>query len=125
MQMHAVVETDSFRRAANAAGVTEAERFAIIDLVSADPMVGDLMEGTGGARKLRFAARGKGKSGGYRIITFFAAQDVPVFLLDIFAKGEKVNLSKAECNELKKILSTLANEWRASAKAKIGSLGKR
>jgi hypothetical protein len=123
--MHAVVETHSFRRAANAAGVTEAERVAIIDLVSADPTVGDLMEGTGGARKLRFAAKGRGKSGGYRIITFFAAQDVPVFLLDIFSKGEKVNLSKAECNELKSILGTLANEWRASAKAKIGSLGKR
>jgi hypothetical protein len=123
--MHAVIETHSFRRAANAAGVTETERVAIVDLVSADPLAGDLMEGTGGARKLRFAAKGKGKSGGYRIITFFAAQDVPVFLLDIFAKGEKVNLSKAERNELKEILSNLADEWRASAKAKIGSLRKR
>jgi hypothetical protein len=56
--MHAVVETHSFRRAANAAGVTEAERLAIIDLVAADPTAGDLMEGTGGARKLRFAAKG-------------------------------------------------------------------
>jgi hypothetical protein len=48
--MHAVVETDSFRRAANAAGVTEAERLTIIDLVAADPTAGDLMEGIGGAR---------------------------------------------------------------------------
>jgi hypothetical protein len=123
--MHAVIETHSFRRAANAAGVTEAERLAIIDLVSADPTAGDLMEGTGGARKLRFAAKGKGKSGGYRIITFFAAQNVPVFLLDIFAKGEKVNLSKAERNELRGVLGTLADEWRASARAKINSLNKR
>jgi hypothetical protein len=123
--MHAVVETHSFRRAANAAGVTEAERLAIVDLVAADPKTGDLMEGTAGARKLRFAAKGKGKSGGYRVITFFAAEDVPVFLLDIFAKGEKVNLSKAERNELKGVLNMLADEWRASAKAKIDSLGKR
>jgi hypothetical protein len=122
--MHAVVETDSFRRAANAAGVTEAERLTIIDLVAADPTAGDLMAGTGGARKLRFAAKGKGKSGGYRIITFFAAQDIPVFLLDIFAKGEKVNLSKAERNELKGILGKLAEEWRSSVKAKMKSLGK-
>jgi hypothetical protein len=123
--MHAVVETHSFRRAANAAGVTEAERLTIIDLVAADPTAGDLMEGTGGARKWRFAAKGKGKSGGYRIITFFAAQDIPVFLLDIFAKGEKVNLSKAERNELKGVLGKLADEWRSSVKAKIDSLGKR
>ncbi|MCX7304421.1 MAG: hypothetical protein NTV73_08780 [Hyphomicrobiales bacterium] len=36
---------------------------------------GDIMPGTGGARKLRFAGRGKGKSGGYRIITFYADAD--------------------------------------------------
>jgi hypothetical protein len=123
--MHAVIETHSFRRAANAAGVTEAERLAIVDVVARDPTAGDLMEGTGGARKLRFAAKGKGKSGGYRIITFFAAQDVPVFLLDVFAKGEKVNLSKAERNEMKGSLGKLAEEWRASARAKLDSLGKR
>src|SRR5258707_14237595 len=117
--MHAVIETHSFRRAANAAGVSETERLAIIDVVSADPTAGDLMEGTGGARKLRFAAKGKGKSGGYRIVTFFAAQDVPVFLLDVFAKGEKVNLSKAERNEMKGSLGKLAEEWRASARAKL------
>jgi hypothetical protein len=122
--MHAVIETHSFRRAASAAGVTETELLTIIDLVAADPAAGNLMEGTGGARKLRFAAKGKGKSGGYRIITFFAAQDIPVFLLDIFTKGEKVNLSKAERNELKGVLGKLAEEWRSSVKAKIKSLGK-
>jgi hypothetical protein len=116
--MHSVIETHAFRRSCLAAGVSDAERFAIVDMVAANPRVGDVMEGTGGARKLRFAAKGKGKSGGYRVITFFAAPDVPVFLLDIFAKGEKVNLSKAERNELKSILSSLADQWRASAKAK-------
>jgi hypothetical protein len=75
--MQAVVETHSFRRAANEAGLTEDERLAITNTVAANPMLGDLMEGTGGARKLRLAARGKGKSGGYRIITFYAAADVP------------------------------------------------
>lgn len=123
--MHAVVETHTFRRAANAAGVTEAERLAIVELVAADPTTGDLIEGTGGARKLRFAGKGKGKSGGYRVITFFAAPDVPVFLLDIFAKGEKVNLSKAERNQLRAILATLGEEWRQSAKARIGRTAKK
>lgn len=116
--MHSVIETHEFRRACLAAGVSESERFAIVDLVAADPRAGDVMEGPGGARKLRFAAKGKGKSGGYRVITFFAAPGVPVFLLDLFAKGEKVNLSKAERNELKSVLTSLADQWRESAKAK-------
>jgi hypothetical protein len=123
--MHAVIETHAFRRAANEAGVTEDERLAITNMISANPTVGVVMEGTGGARKLRVAAKGKGKSGGYRVITFFAAEDVPVFLLDLFAKGEKVNISKSERNELKGILATLADEYRASVKAKISPLKSR
>jgi hypothetical protein len=41
--------------------------------------------------------------------------DVPVFLLNVFAKGEKVDLSKAERNELKKILADIADVYRRTA----------
>lgn len=123
--MQTVVETQAFRRAANDAGLSDDERQAITNLIAANPKIGDLIEGTGGARKFRFAGRGKGKSGGYRVITFYAADDVPVFLLDLYGKGEKVNLSKSERNELKGILGTIADEWRASAAAKITALGPR
>lgn len=121
--MQTVVETQAFRSAANQAGVSDDERQTITNLIASNPTLGDLIEGTGGARKFRFAARGKGKSGGYRIITFYAADDVPVFLLDLYAKGEKVNLTQGERNELKGILATLAEDWRASAKAKVAKLG--
>src|SRR5262245_43678028 len=121
--MQTVVETHAFRKAANAAGLADDERQAITNLVAANPTIGDIMEGTGGARKFRFAGRGKGKSGGYRIITYYCADDVPVFLLDLFSKGEKINLSKGERNELKGILATLVDEWRASAKEKVTALG--
>jgi hypothetical protein len=77
---------------------------------------------TGGARKVRFAGKGKGKSGGYRIITYYAAEDVPVFLLDIYSKGTKANLSQAQRNTLRKILSALAAKWRASVRAKVKPL---
>jgi hypothetical protein len=63
------------------------------------------MPGTGGARKVRFAAKGKGKSGGVRVITFYSGQEIPVFLLNVFAKNEKIDLTAAERNEMKKILS--------------------
>ncbi len=54
------------------------------------------MPGCGGARKLRVARPGGGKSGGYRVISYYAGADVPVFLLIVFAKNMKSNLTKAE-----------------------------
>jgi len=60
---------------------------------------------------LRFAGKGKGKSGGYRVITFYGGDDIPVFLLNVFAKNEKTDLSQAERNELKMVLSTLADTY--------------
>ncbi|WP_346418178.1 type II toxin-antitoxin system RelE/ParE family toxin [Bartonella sp. WD12.1] len=59
-----------------------------------------------------YHSKQKGKSGGYRIITFFSGQDIPVFLLDIYSKSSQGNLTKAERNELKKILTALLNEYR-------------
>ena len=69
------------------------------------------MQGTGGARKLRWGAKGKGKRGGARVITFYAGRHVPVFLLTAFGKGEQANLSKAERNELRVLLGDLVAEY--------------
>ncbi len=81
----------------------------MIDFLAANPIAGELMKGTGGARKLRWGAKGKGKSGGARAITYYAGPAVPVFLMAIFGKGEKANLSKAERNELRDVLASLAS----------------
>ncbi|MDP3548149.1 MAG: type II toxin-antitoxin system RelE/ParE family toxin [Phreatobacter sp.] len=62
---------------------------------------------------MRFARPGSGKSGGYRTIHYFGGDDVPVFLLAIFGKGEKANISKAERNELASILPTIAASYKA------------
>lgn len=110
--MHTVVETPLFIRSAKRVGVTEAELDAIKLLIADTPDAGDEMPGTGGARKLRFAGKGKGKSGGYRVITFYSGPDIPVFLLDIYAKGEKIDLTQDEKNTLKKILSNIADSYR-------------
>lgn len=120
--MHTVLETESFEVSAKAAGLTEDERFEIIKVLSDDPMKGDIMQGTGGARKLRFGGKGKGKSSGYRVVHYYAGEDVPVFLLEVFAKGDKINLSQAERNELKKILGGIANDYRTSSRAKVAQL---
>jgi hypothetical protein len=70
------------------------------------------MQGTGGARKLRWGAKGKGTRGGARVITYYGGLDLPVFLLAIFAKGERANLTRAERNELREVLASLAVKYR-------------
>jgi len=73
----------------------------------------------GGARKLRVAGRGKGKSGGYRVITFYSGKDVPAFLLAVYSKGEKGNLSNAERNELKGVLTDIVRDYRKGVKRRV------
>jgi hypothetical protein len=110
--LHSVIETPDFLRDAQKAGLTADERGKIVSLTAAFSKPGADIPGTGGARKIRFAGRGKGKSGGYRAISFYAGPDVPVFLLNVFAKGDKIDLTKAERNELRKELAGLAEDYR-------------
>ena len=82
------------------------------------------MPETGGCRKLRVAGRGKGKSGGYRTITFFSGEMMPVFLITVFGKGEKSNLDKAERNKLRVLTKLISEEYSrkvAPAAAKKGA----
>lgn len=81
------MEPPGYLADAKGAGITEAEREKIIATLAADPAAGDEIRGTGGARKLRFAGRGKGKSGSYRVITFYSGPDVPVSLLNVLPKA--------------------------------------
>ena len=112
--MHAVCETHAFRRAAAQSGMTEDEIFALVCYLARHPMAGDAVPGTGGCRKLRWAGRGKGKSGGYRTITFYSGELMPVYLLTVFGKGEKSDLSKAERNALRAIAKAIADENRST-----------
>lgn len=112
--MQVVVETNAYLSAAKEAGMSEEERIVVVDLIAADPEAGQIMPGCGGARKLRVAKPGKGKSGGYRVITYFGGDDVPVFLLTVFGKNEKTNLTKAERNTLAGLTKTLRNSLATS-----------
>ncbi len=110
-----MVETPEFqRRVTGRLSRHEVGRF--IDYIAANPDDGDPMTGTGGARKVRWAARGKGKSGGIRVITFYSGPPVPAFLLTVFGKGEKSDISKAERNELRKVLKGLVARYMEGVK---------
>jgi hypothetical protein len=75
--------------------------------------------GTGGARKVRCGGRGRGKSGGYRVVTFYSGEGIPVFLLNVFAKGDRIDLSQAERNELRRILQSLARVYREGVRSRV------
>ena len=115
--MHSVVETPTYLADAKQAGMDAEERQAVVTYVSVNPQAGDMMAGTGGARKFRFKRPGTGKSGGYRVVFYYGGDDVPLFLLNVFTKGDRANLSKAECNELRVILAKMAQIYREGVKA--------
>ena len=114
--VHAVIETPTYLADADEAGLTAEMRIQVVTFLAYHPEAGDVMVGTGGARKFRFARPGAGKSGGYRIVFYYGGADVPLFLLTVFAKGDRANLSMAERNELKAILSKIAQRYREGVK---------
>lgn len=83
----------------------------VTNMLAADPLCGDLIRGTGGVRKVRIAVKGKGKSGGVRVVYYYYNETLPVFLLTVFAKNEKDNLTKAERNALAKLVRTLRDSY--------------
>ncbi|HKN10000.1 MAG TPA: addiction module toxin RelE, partial [Pseudomonadota bacterium] len=84
-----MIETPTFLRDVAQSGMSEDEHDRIVRQIAKTPLRGDIIPGTGGARKVRFAGRGKGKSGGYRVVTYFAGDDVPTLLLVLINKGER------------------------------------
>jgi mRNA-degrading endonuclease RelE of RelBE toxin-antitoxin system len=88
------------------------ERDELLYYLSSNPKAGTLMQGTRGVRKLRWASKGKGKSGGSRVIYFYYNEAIPLFLLTIFGKNEKINPSKAERNELAKLVKELVKSYK-------------
>ena len=110
-----IAETQAYL--AQAKGMLNAEdRQAVIDLIAADPKCGDLIQGTGGVRKVRIALMGRGKSGGARVIYFFHDKTIPVYLLAMFTKNEKANLTKAERNTLKTATTAIVKAWKTRTK---------
>ena len=91
--------------------LSDGERNKLVYYLSLHPKSGIILEGTRGLRKLRWASKGKGKSGGLRIIYFYHNNHIPLFLLTLFAKGEKANANKAERNELAKLANILISNY--------------
>ncbi len=115
--MITIAETSEFiRKAKNL--LRDAEREELVSFLAKNPLAGDLMEGTGGIRKLRWARQGMGKSGGVRVIYFFYNEGMQLYALTVYGKGEKDNISKAERNQLAQLVAILVGYWQSGHKGK-------
>lgn len=107
-----VAETPQFIRQAEGL-LSDDERLQLIERLAWNPEAGVVMPGTGGVRKLRWAIRGKGKSGGARVIYYYHSEAMPIFLVSIFPKNVKVDLSQDEKNEMKRLIPALIDGYRS------------
>src|SRR5258706_16195154 len=110
-----VVETEEFLADVKDV-LSEDERDALILYVARYPDSGDLIPETGGLRKLRWAAKGRGKRGGSRVIYYFHNLDVPLFLMAIFAKNIQSDFSPRQRKALAKQLQSLKADWKKKGK---------
>jgi hypothetical protein len=108
-----VVETSAFTRKAEKL-LSEEEHDELLLYLSMYYKAGDEIPGTGGVRKLRYAAQGRGKSGGVRVMYYFFDEVNPILALFLYAKNEQENLTPAE----KKLAASLAAAMKAEAKAR-------
>src|SRR5438309_12089370 len=105
-----VVETPEFLSATRKL-MSDKERALLVDYLAYNPTAGDLIPGSGGVRKLRWGLEGRGKRGGARVIYFFRSTKTPVFLLTAFAKNQRVDLSQAERNDLRRLTKILVESY--------------
>ena len=89
----------------------EKEKENLINYLAENPKSGIVIQGTGGIRKIRWKKESTGKSGGIRVIYFLENESYPLFLLTVFGKSEKDNLTRAERNELAKFVKILIETY--------------
>jgi len=109
--MITIAETDSFLKKSSKLLPAE-DKENLISYLSEHPNAGDVIQGSGGIRKLRWAKGNKGKSGGFRVIYYFHNESMPLYLLAIFSKNEKINISAEEKHSLSKAVKELVAYWR-------------
>lgn len=106
-----VVETPEFLSATRKL-MSDDERALLVDYLAHNPMAGDLVQGTGGIRKVRWALDGRGKRGGARVIYFYYDADMPLFALTAYAKNERTDLSQQDKNDFRQLTTMLVDAFK-------------
>ena len=109
--MQTVAETPIFSRQADKL-FNEEERRELIDFLAENPLAGNRIPGTGGVRKLRFAASGRGKRGGVRVIYYFLDNYAPIYALLVYAKAAQTDMTQEEKRAVSALAKALRTAWK-------------
>lgn len=109
MKLFGFTETHRFTKRA-ASLLTDEEYAKLQDDLCSEPEAGAIIKGSGGIRKIRQSFGGRGKRGGARVIYYWAVSREKIIMLDIYAKNEKEDLSRAELKELSGLLRSLIGD---------------
>ena len=110
--------TKEFDCSWNELGLTDADLRELQVFLCRNPDAGDIIEGTAGVRKLRWALDGRGKSGGARVIYLDVVFSEHIYLITAFSKNEKANLSKQERNVMKAFVTAIKKAEKESRNEK-------
>lgn len=106
----AFILTPDFERSWSAIGLGDNELMALQDLLIEDPEAGDVIQGTGGARKVRIPLEGRGKSGGGRVIYVDIFVQERIYLLMAYQKNKQADLSPDQRKLVRKVIETIKEE---------------
>ncbi len=109
--MQTVMETLIFTRKADAL-LSARERTDLITLLAWNPLAGDVIQGTGGVRKLRFAGGGRGKRGAFRVIYYVLTDELPIVAITLYGKNEKSDLTSVERDGARRIVDAMKSHLR-------------
>jgi hypothetical protein len=113
--LNEVAFTAGFLGQAKTEGMTEADLEALVAILASDPEAGELIKGSGGCRKIRLAGRGKGKSGGFRVVSFYAPPSMPVYVFAALSKGSRENFTDKEVAAMATLAKRILDGFRKRA----------
>ena len=109
--MQTIAETPLFTRQSGKL-FDEGEKAELIDFLARNPLAGEVIPGTNGVRKVRFASSGRGKRGGARVIYYFLDDTMPLYALLAYAKNVKDDMSPEERKAVSDLVETLKAAWK-------------
>ncbi len=107
-----IIKTKLFQKAVKQVGITPQEEMRLFEELLKDPKTGDVIQGSGGLRKIRLALGNRGKSKGARVIYTILEMRDNLYLLWAYAKKDKQNLTQGEINNLRRLVDIIREELK-------------
>ena len=104
------VYTAPFRKCWKAMGLSDDDLKALEEILLDNPQLGDVIEGTGGARKMRIKLEGRGQSGGGRIIYVDIYEKEKLYLLLAYPKNVQDDLTPQQKKEIRRLIEAIRKE---------------